>query len=133
VTRSASFKFTRVLTPVGFSYLPIAEVEIRFGRRSVRIEMTVDSGADLVMIPRYVGHDLGLSLRGSAVRNLAGIGGGVPYVLKRVKLGIGSIALDARIAWAQRDDVPALLGRMDVFDRLRITFDGKRRDLVFAE
>lgn len=133
MTRSVSFTFSRVLTPVGFSYLPIAEVDIRFARRSVRIEMTVDSGADLVMIPRYVGHDLGMILRKSPVRNLAGIGGGVPYVLKRVRLGIGSIGLSARIAWAQRDDVPALLGRMDVFDRLHITFDGKRRELIFAD
>ena len=88
MTRRATFKFTRILTPVGFSYLPLAEVEIRWGGRSVRVEMTVDSGADLVMVPRYVGHDLGMTLRGSPVRTLSGIAGDVPYVLKRVRIGI---------------------------------------------
>lgn len=129
----ATFQYTRVLTPVGFAYLPLAEVEIRFASRSVRVEMTVDSGADLVMVPRFVGRDLGMTLRGAVVKNLAGIAGGVPYVLKRVRLGIGSMTFSARIAWAQRDDVPALLGRMDVFDRLHIAFDGKRREVSFHE
>ena len=35
-------------------------------------------------------------------------------------------------AWAQTDDVPILLGRSDVFDRLAVTFSGRERRVAFT-
>jgi hypothetical protein len=41
--------------------------------------------------------------------------------------------LICRVAWAQRDDVPMLLGRVDVLDRLIVTLDGPQRKASFRE
>jgi len=60
-----------------------------------------------------------------------GAGGGVvPYVLKRVGLRIGETSIAARIAWAL-DEVTPVLGRLDVFDQLSVSFDRQRKRVIF--
>jgi len=66
-----------------------------------------------------------------AIATLSGIAGGTPYLLKTATLRLGPIRLRCRLAWAQSEDVPMLLGRTDVFDRLSVTFDGRRRRVYF--
>jgi hypothetical protein len=94
--------------------------------------MTVDSGADLTMIPLLVGSSLGFHKGSAHASTLSGIAGGTPYLLKKAMLEIGPIRLRARLAWAQTDNVPILLGRCDVFDRLTVSFDGKGRRVSFS-
>jgi hypothetical protein len=62
---------------------------------------------------------------------LSGIGGGTPYLLEKATVRIGPIKLVCRIAWAQKEDVPILLGRTDVLDQLVVKFDGPRRTVFF--
>lgn len=95
--------------------------------------MTCDSGADLTLIPHQVGLSLGMRRGTDAIATLSGIAGGTPYLLRRATLRLGLIQLRSRVAWAQRDDVPMLLGRTDVFDRLSVTFDGRRRRMTFRQ
>ena len=129
----ASFDYERVLTPIGFTWLPIARVEIAFGNQREQLDMTCDSGSDLTLIPHQVGLSLGMRRGRAAKASLSGIAGGTPYVLKRVTLRIGPISVKCRVAWALSDDVPILLGRCDVFDRLTVTFDGRRRRVTFQK
>ena len=128
--RSARFNFRRVLTPIGFVRVPTARVVLSHGRKTVELEMTIDSGADLSMIPYQVGVGLGLAT-GKTVHNLSGVAGGLPYLLRRVLFRLGPFSFHARVAWAQRDDVPILLGRAGVFDRFAITFDEHRNSVTF--
>jgi len=37
------------------------------------------------------------------------------------------------VAWSMTEEVPLLLGRMDVFERFRITFDERNRIVDFRE
>ncbi|GEM_PF-6176724 len=53
--RRVSFEYERVLTPIGFTWIPIARVCLTFGRRRLELDMTCDSGADLTLIPHQVG------------------------------------------------------------------------------
>jgi hypothetical protein len=87
--------------------------------------MTVDSGADVTTIPYGIGRALRMRRQARKTRRLAGVAGGLPYLLVPLRMEIGNVALDVRVARAMRDDVPALLGRLDVFDRFTITFDGR--------
>jgi hypothetical protein len=98
---------------------------------SIELEMTVDSGADLSMIPHQVGLALGMKQGRAPLRQLTGVAGGVPYVLMRARYQVGAHAFPARVAWAQRDEVPMLLGRVDVFSRFTITLDERRRVVTF--
>lgn len=111
-------------------YVPTARVILSHGKKSVELEMTIDSGADLSMIPYQVGVGLGLG-SGKAVHNLSGVAGGLPYLLRRLHFRLGPFSFLARVAWAQRDDVPMLLGRADVFDRFVITFHEHRSVITF--
>jgi hypothetical protein len=85
--------------------------------------MLLDSGADLSILPCSVGETLGLRLDISTKGEVQGIGEGtMPYVLDEIDLQIGGIVLHARIGWALIEEVPFLLGRLDVFRELAIEF-----------
>lgn len=124
MTRRASSRFRPQLTPLGFTFIPFADVVLRHGLAMVRVPMIVDSGAEITMIPLAIGALLGFTRkRAEAVHLLGGISGSAPYLLRRAQLRIGRVRLWARVAWVQEDGVPQLLGRLDGFDRLRICFD----------
>lgn len=125
--KHVTFDYERVLTPIGFVWVLFARVKLLHGRNALELDMTVDSGADLTMLPYQAGLSLGFRKGRSRVSTLCGIAGGTRYLLKQVTLEIGPIRLRCRIAWAQTDDVPILLGRCDVFDELTVTFNGIKR------
>jgi hypothetical protein len=131
MTSQAIFDYERVLTPIGFVWVPVVRVRLRHGGNALDLDMTVDSGADLTMLPYQVGLNLGFRKGTSHMSSLSGIAGRTPFLLKKAGLEIGTIRLRCRVAWAQTDDVPILLGRCDVFDRLTISFNGRERRVTF--
>jgi hypothetical protein len=59
-------------------------------RYMVPVMMLVDSGADISMIPKTIGDQLGFRLeRGEMVYTVGGIGGGIPVVYRSVFLTVG--------------------------------------------
>jgi hypothetical protein len=130
---AVAFEYKRALTPIGFVWIPVARVELEYGRRRLQLDMTVDSGADLTMIRYQIGVQLGMRRERSALTTLSGVGGGIPYVLRSATMRIGPLTLVGRVAWAQRDDVPLLLGRVDVLERLVATLNGPRRRVILRQ
>ena len=55
----------------------------------------------------------------------------MPIIIKKVKMRIGEQEFDARVAWCLEEDVPPLLGRIDVFNRFKITFDEENKEIIF--
>lgn len=88
-------------------------------------------GADHTLIPYRVGRFLGLSGVDGEVHEIHGISGAVGVIYCDVELEIASLQFPARVAWAQLEEVPLLLGRTDVFDRFEITFKQSERIVVF--
>jgi len=43
----------------------------------------------------------------------------IPYILKEGTLVLNGKRLKIRIAWALVEEVPMLMGRMDIFDKFR--------------
>lgn len=102
---------------------PIIPVRIAGPGRAINVFMLLDSGADLSMLPYSAGEAIGLRLDMGTRSEVQGIGeGAVPYVLGEVDLGIGGTVLHARVGWAFIEEVPFLLGRLDVFRELAIEF-----------
>ncbi|MBI2358802.1 MAG: retropepsin-like domain-containing protein [Deltaproteobacteria bacterium] len=102
---------------------PVIPVRLSGPARPVNVFMLVDSGADLSMLPYSVGETIGLALDMSTRSEVQGIGDGtVPYVLGDVDLEVGGINLHARVGWALIEEVPLLLGRLDIFSELAIEF-----------
>lgn len=102
---------------------PVAQATLRgpSGREIVQF-FYIDSGADFTVIPYGVGHYLGLTTHGQAVREVQGINGAVGVIYARLHMTIGSVSLPVEVAWAQLEHVPLLLGRKDVFDKFEIIF-----------
>lgn len=116
---------------VGIHWRPFATAILSYKGNSVKLEFLVDSGADFTVVPKSVGKQLGFETPAKSVDHFMGAGGGVvPYVLKRVGLRIGETSIAARIAWAL-DEVTPVLGRLDVFDQLSVSFDRQRKRVLF--
>jgi hypothetical protein len=102
---------------------PFIPVRLIGPKNSETMLMLLDSGADLSLIPYSVGEAIGLELDMNNRSEIQGIGeGSVPYILSQVKLGIEEIEIPVRIGWALIEEVPLLLGRLDVFGRFAIEF-----------
>ncbi len=102
---------------------PIIPVTIIGAKRSLNIFMLLDSGADLSLIPYSVGETIGLELDIENRSEVQGIGeGSVPYILNKVKLKIENIEISVRVGWALIEEVPFILGRLDVFQNFSVEF-----------
>ena len=92
----------------------------------------MDSGADISLIPESVGEALGFSTGESDLREVRSVSGHfIKIAVKNVKICIGRRIFNVRIGWALTEDVPLLLGRLDVFDKFKITFDEKNKTVIF--
>lgn len=112
---------------------PLARVKLINENMETTADMYVDSGADITLIPYSVGIALGFSLKPEdEIRRIGGVGGGkISVVVRRVKMRIGSMELNVRVAWCVSEDVPLILGRLDVFNKFDILFKEREEKVVF--
>lgn len=67
------------------------------------------------------------------MRTVQGISGSIGVIYTTVEVTIGEPTISAKIAWAQLEMVPLLLGRADVFDAFHITFEQREGSILFDE
>jgi hypothetical protein len=80
-----------------------------------------------------MGKKLGFDLGRNEVKEARGIGDTVvPYALREATVLVGATEAAIRLAWALVDEVPLVLGRLDVFDRFRVEFDQPGRVMRFV-
>ena len=108
---------------------PIARVKLIGESAGMTVDIYVDSGADITLIPYSAGIALGFSLKPEdEIRKIGGVGGGrISIVVRRVKMRINGRELGVRVAWCMSEDVPLILGRLDVFDRFDVLFEGGKK------
>ncbi len=108
----------------GTVYRPVAEVYFKDVEGNDMISfMYVDSGADITLLPREFGENLGLIIEEEEIQDISGVGGGrIPVIIKTIEMRIGDHAINAMVAWSLEEEVPALLGRMDIFNDTRVSF-----------
>ncbi|OGK25111.1 hypothetical protein A3A46_03845 [Candidatus Roizmanbacteria bacterium RIFCSPLOWO2_01_FULL_37_13] len=111
---------------------PVARVTLSHKNIVIPQVFYVDSGADITLIPRSIGELLLLeSPNTQEIVDIKGIGEkGIPMVLRKVKLLIGSFITDIRLGWSLIEDVPLLLGREDFFNHFDVIF-AKNKKTVF--
>ena len=92
----------------------------------------VDSGADISLFTRSDCELLGLKLRSGIFRPVLGIGRvEIPAYVHEISVKIGDEEFNARMAFADSDEVPRVLGRSEIFKRFRITFDEDNLRTIF--
>jgi len=93
-----------------------------------------DSGADITLLPksacvRGLGYDLKAGKAGY-------VGGITPRRIRvyvhKLNAQLGKEKFEARIAFAQRENVPPLLGRTDIFNHFKVCYDHKHLETTFT-
>lgn len=111
---------------------PVAEVYLKSLSNSwFKFYPYIDSGADVTMIPLSLGRLLGLEIEEKRIEQIGGIRGNVPVIYIKNQMRIGEEEFSTYIAWSLTEDVPPLLGRTDVFDTFRVTFEQYKRIIIF--
>lgn len=129
------FRYRKERGSLGKIARPVANVILENDGLQVETSMYIDSGADVTMIPLRFGKALGLKQTSSdTIRELRGISGsGIPYILKEIILILNGEKLAARVAWAFVEEVPLLLGRLDIFNQFQIIFDERKGWIDFKK
>ena len=107
-------------------------------RQDIQLEerMLIDSGADISVITKQTGIDLGLTVQAEDYQQSAeGVGGGtIVYLTKVIQIEIDSHSLNIPVAWLLQDDVEEMIiGREIVFDMFDIEFKQADEDIIFRK
>ncbi len=118
---------------VGTIERPLADIFVKSKDGDwIEFHPFIDSGADITLLPYSFGIMLGLSKELGDIKELKGVRGiGLPVIITRVKMRIGDVELEPRVAWALIEEAPPLLGRLDIFDRFNITFKEREGKIIF--
>lgn len=84
----------------------------------------VDTGADITMLPFHASDWLDCDLRARKARVFGIDGEGVIVYASRITLRIGKSTDKVRCVFSDRDDIPFILGRLDLL---------KRHDMLFLK
>ena len=93
-------------------------------QNSEEVQFLVDSGAELSLITKQLGEDLGYPKAQGEINNQAeGVGGSIEYLLRQIKIQLDGHIFPAPVPWAQTDFCQEIvLGREVVFDLFDIGF-----------
>ncbi len=99
------------------------------------LTMLVDSGADITVIPRWTGEDLGLQLaEDQYIEQAESINGRVGYVIRSLTFTLDGHSFKAPVGWIQTDGVEdILLGREVVFDLFDVEFKQAEETIIFKK
>jgi predicted aspartyl protease len=102
---------------------------------SETLTMLVDSGADITVIPRWTGEDLGLTLFDNEyIAKAEGVNGTVDYVIRSLTFSLDGHVFEAPVGWIQTDGVDdILLGREVVFDLFDVEFKQAEETIIFKK
>lgn len=130
-----SFPYRREYsTLIGAIFRPVATIYLQAKDGKWRgFTLYVDAGADITLLPQSactegLGYDLKAGKPGY-------VGGITPERIRvyvhQVNIKIGKEIFKAKVAFAEREDVPPLLGRTDVFNYFKVCYDNKRLETIF--
>lgn len=99
----------------------------------VNLNMLVDSGADMSLIPKNIGEQLGLEKAAhETIETAFGVGSRLSYLNRTLQIKIDDTELSVRFLWLQDEGIDdIILGRLDVFDRFDVLFSQKKRKVIF--
>ena len=114
---------------------PDYTIELSTSKASDKLAMLVDSGADISIIPKWTGEDLGLKIdENDYIEKAEGVNGTVDYVIKNLTFNIDGHIFKAPVGWVQTEEVEdILLGREVVFDLFDIEFKQVEETIIFKK
>ncbi|TWT45382.1 hypothetical protein RAS1_18050 [Phycisphaerae bacterium RAS1] len=119
----------------GEQWVPFAEIRLEDQRGRLReFSLQVDTGAVITLLRASAAKLLGLELTSGQKIDLRAVGGGVndAYVHPVSVQLDGETPWPIRIAFSTGENVPHLLGRLDVFERVQLDFDASLEETRIA-
>lgn len=129
----AAFPYVQIVHPqIGSIFQPLLDVTLRHDHTVLQVGLFLDSGADISIIPDSLGQALGLArepLSAVRVRGLSNTYTHLTIVEAHLQIGTAP-EMPFRMGWADTDEVPALLGCLDVFERYTFEFNHDHRLVI---
>jgi len=112
----------------GYVYRPVVEMHLRTREGEwFKISPYADSGADITILPRSVCEILGLRLQDGQENVVTGVSGEeIKIFIHKITIRIGGEEIEIRAGFAEREDIPYLLGRTDILNRFNILFESDK-------
>ncbi|MGB3510060.1 MAG: DUF5678 domain-containing protein [Microcoleaceae cyanobacterium] len=122
----------RMRTLKSHDWQPKYEVKLK-SQKSVTVKMLVNSGAELCLITKKLGQDLGcVKARGEINSKAEGVGDSIEYLLRELEIKLDGHTFTAPVAWSQTDNCEEiLLGLEVVFDLFNIEFKQAEETIIF--
>jgi len=122
--RKFFFPYKRVRSDIfGEVLIPVAKIFLR-GREEIGVDVVVDSGAVISIFPRSLWELLGLVFedgRRASVRSATGEE--IRVRIHRVEIRIWDFSFYVRVAFSEVENIPYVLGRLDVLEKVEIRFE----------
>lgn len=130
MSQIASFPFAYIgNTKLGKIYRPYAFI-LAFSKIRMKwqpIETIIDSGADYTLFPKRYAAVLGIQLEECEKEQTVGIGGTeTVYQYKDLPIKIGTWEHKIPVGFLEREDVPALMGRLGCIEVIKLIFEGRK-------
>lgn len=121
-------------TLIGEIHRPITTVYLQArNKRWIGFTLYVDSGADITLLPKSACKGLGYSLKAGEPGYVGGITRGrIKVYIHEISMKLGEEVFKAKVAFAQTENVPPLLGRTDVFDHFKVCYDNEQKETIFV-
>lgn len=131
-TAAIKFPLSPIRSETGLVPEPIIPIGIWTPNGLKLYDFLVDSGADLTLLPKGLSSGLGINLKRCSISQTQGVeGGGIKIYHSKIKICIGQWNHTIRCAFAEHDQIPPLLGRLDVFSKYNITFHAGKNCIIF--
>lgn len=127
-----TFPYLTKISDTGDLLNPIVKIPVKTNAGWQKLWFLVDSGADTTTLTLSLAKKLGLNINLGSKTILFGIGERkVGAYSGSVILQMGGNDYKVRCFFMDAEDSVLLLGRLDVFDKFSITFDPKKRIIIF--
>jgi len=115
-------------TLFGYIYRPVVEIYLKTKENQwLKVSAYADSGADITIFPKSICEILGLRLHEGQESTIKGVGGEeIKIFIHKITMRINEEELDIRVGFAEREDIPYLIGRTDILTHFSILFKNDR-------
>lgn len=100
-------------------------------KKSISFLGLLDSGAQITLLPKADAEELGIAIEEGEHVAVGGVGNEELFGYKHLlTLKIGGLSFKAPVVFADRNDVPRILGRESVFEKFFLILDEKGRRIA---
>jgi len=118
------FPYKRIRSEtLGEVTIPIAKIFLQGKQEETAIDVIVDTGAVISIFPKSLCDILGVNFKkGKKAYVKTATGENIPIRIHKINMRIGDHTFKARAAFSTTENVPYILGRLDILDHMEIRF-----------